>query len=87
MVLVGGVASIYGPVAMGLVMTFVSELMASSAWMSDVFGISRGPVRFMFVAVLIVLTMRFLPGGVWGLINQFSSRSRKQKKAAAEQQA
>ena len=87
MVLVGGVASIYGPVLMGVVMTFVSELMASSAWMSQVFGISRGPVRFMFVAVLIVLTMRFLPGGVWGLINQFSSRSRKQKQASAEQQA
>ena len=87
MVLVGGVASIYGPVLIGVVMTFVSELMASSALMSDIFGISRGPVRFMFVAVLIVLTMRFFPGGVWGLINQFSSRSRKQKQASAEQQA
>ena len=86
MVLVGGVASIYGPVLIGVVMTFVSELMASSALMSDIFGISRGPVRFMFVAVLIVLTMRFFPGGVWGLINQFSSRSRKQKQASAEQQ-
>ena len=48
---------------------------------------SRGPVRFMFVAVIIVLTMRFFPQGVWGLINQFSARSRKQKQAAAEQQS
>ena len=87
MVLVGGVASIYGPVLIGVVMTFVSELMASSAWMSDVFGVSRGPVRFMFVAVIIVLTMRFFPQGIWGLINQFSARSRKQKQAAAEQQS
>ncbi len=71
---------------MGVVMTFVSELMASSALMSDIFGISRGPVRFMFVAMLIVLTMRFFPQGVWGLINQFSSRSRKQKQASEEQQ-
>ena len=85
MVLVGGVATIYGPVFIGVVMTYVSELMASSAWMSDVFGISRGPVRFMFVAVLIVLTMRFVPGGVWGLINQMSSRVRNQKQAAADQ--
>ena len=87
MVLVGGVATIYGPVFIGVVMTFVSELMASSAWMSDVFGISRGPVRFMFVAVLIVLTMRFFPGGVWGLINQLSSRVRKREKANAEREA
>ena len=87
MVLVGGVATIYGPVFIGVVMTYVSELMASSAWMSEVFGISRGPVRFMFVAVLIVLTMRFFPGGVWGLINQFSARTRKSKRASAEQQA
>ena len=87
MVLVGGVATIYGSVLMGVVMTFVSELMASSALMSDVFGISRGPVRFMFVAVIIVLTMRFLPQGVWGLINQFTARSRRSKQASADQQA
>jgi branched-chain amino acid transport system permease protein len=77
MVLVGGVATIYGPVLIGVVMTYVSELMASSAWMSEVFGVSRGPVRFMFVAVIIVLTMRFFPQGVWGLIKEFSARARK----------
>ena len=85
MVLVGGVATIYGPVVIGVVMTYVSELMASSAWMSQVFGVSRGPVRFMFVAVIIVLTMRFLPQGFWGLINRFSERSRKSARAAEEQ--
>ena len=85
MLLVGGVATIYGPVIVGVLMTFVSELMASSAWMSDVFGISRGPVRFMFVAVLIVLTMRFFPQGVWGLINQFSARLRASSEAATDQ--
>ena len=76
MVLVGGVATIYGPVLIGVVMTYVSELMASSAWMSEVFGVSRGPVRFMFVAVMIVLTMRFFPQGVWGLIKEYGARSR-----------
>ena len=85
MVLVGGVGTIYGPVVIGIVMTFVSELMASSAWMSQVFGISRGPVRFMFVAVIIVLTMRFFPGGFWGLVNRYSDRSQKSKRAAEEQ--
>ncbi len=85
MLLVGGVATIYGPVIVGVLMTFVSELMASSAWMSDVFGISRGPVRFMFVAVLIVLTMRFFPQGVWGLIKQFSARLRASSEAATDQ--
>ncbi len=87
MVLVGGVATIYGPVIVGVVMTYVSELMASSAWMSDVFGISRGPVRFMFVAVLIVLTMRFFPEGVWGLVKRFSARAREARKAVAEKRA
>ena len=29
----------------------------------------------MFVAVIIVLTMRFFPGGVWGLIKEYSARS------------
>ena len=87
MVLVGGVATIYGPVLIGVVMTYVSELMASSAWMSEVFGVSRGPVRFMFVAVIIVLTMRFFPQGVWGLIKQYGARSRKPIEAAAEDQA
>lgn len=87
MVLVGGVATIYGPVLIGVGMTYVSELMASSAWMSEVFGVSRGPVRFMFVAVIIVLTMRFFPQGVWGLIKQYSARSMQSRQAAAEEQA
>ena len=84
MVLVGGVATIYGPVIIGVVMTFVSELMASSEIMSDLFGISSGPVRFMFVAVLIVLTMRFFPQGVWGLIKGYAARSRVSNQAGDE---
>ena len=84
MVLVGGVATIYGPVIIGVVMTFVSELMASSETMSGLFGISSGPVRFMFVAVLIVLTMRFFPQGVWGLIKGYAARSRASNQAGDE---
>lgn len=63
MVLVGGASTIYGPVIIGIVMTFVSESMAS-----------LGPVRFMIVAVIIVVTMRFFPQGVWGLSKQFAPR-------------
>ena len=87
MVLVGGVATIYGPVLIGVVMTYVSELMASSAWMSEVFGVSRGPVRFMFVAVIIVLTMRFFPQGIWGLIKQYSARSLQPNQESADSTA
>jgi branched-chain amino acid transport system permease protein len=56
MVLIGGVATTYGAILAGILLTFVSELMAP-----------LGPVRFMLVSVLIVLTMRFLPQGIWGL--------------------
>ncbi len=56
MVLIGGVATTYGAILAGILLTFVSELMAP-----------LGPVRFMVVSVLIVLTMRFLPQGIWGL--------------------
>jgi branched-chain amino acid transport system permease protein len=59
MVLVGGVSTIYGAVVMGILLTFVSESM--SAW---------GPVRFMVVAVIIVVTMRFFPQGVWGIFKK-----------------
>jgi ABC-type branched-subunit amino acid transport system permease subunit len=55
--------------------------MASSETMSELFGISSGPVRFMFVAVLIVLTMRFFPQGVWGLIKEYAARSRASNQA------
>ena len=73
MVLVGGVSTIYGPVVIGVVMTFVSESMSS-----------LGPVRFMIVAVIIVITMRFFPQGVWGLVNQIWARYRQSKRIPAE---
>ena len=51
--LVGGAASIYGPVIAAVVLTVGSEQLAA-----------LGVVRYMIIAVLIVLTLRFLPGGV-----------------------
>lgn len=66
MILVGGAATIYGPVLMGVVMTYISEMMAP-----------LGPRRFMILALLIVVTMWFVPQGVWGLLTRGYSRPKK----------
>jgi branched-chain amino acid transport system permease protein len=55
-VLVGGAATTYGPIVAAFVLTVVSEELAG-----------LGVVRFMVIATLIVLTLRFLPGGLWSL--------------------
>jgi branched-chain amino acid transport system permease protein len=64
MILVGGSSTIYGPIVAGILLTIISELLSG-----------LGPVRFMIVAVIIILTMRFFPQGIWGLVKQFSSWS------------
>ena len=56
MVLVGGVATTYGPILAAVVLTVGTEELAG-----------LGNVRYMIVAVLIVLVLRFLPGGVWSI--------------------
>jgi branched-chain amino acid transport system permease protein len=56
MVLVGGAGTIYGPIFAAIVLTVGTEQLAG-----------LGNFRYMIVAVLIVLTLRFLPGGVWSL--------------------
>ena len=61
MILVGGSSTIYGPIVAGILLTIISELLSG-----------LGPVRFMIVAVIIILTMRFFPQGIWGLVRQFS---------------
>lgn len=63
MVLVGGAATTYGPIVAALVLTVVTEELA---------GI--GNLRFMVIAVLIVLTLRFLPGGVWSFVQPLQTR-------------
>jgi branched-chain amino acid transport system permease protein len=54
MTLLGGTSTIFGPILAAIVLTVVTEQLAS-------FGV----IRFMIIAVLIVLTLRFLPGGIW----------------------
>jgi len=56
MVLVGGAGTIYGPILAAFLLTVGTEELAG-----------LGNLRYMIVAVLIVLTLRFLPGGVWSL--------------------
>jgi branched-chain amino acid transport system permease protein len=65
MILVGGAATIYGPVLAGVLLTYVSELMAP-----------LGPIRFMILAVLIIVTMLFVPQGIWGLISKGVTQAR-----------
>lgn len=55
-VLVGGTASIYGPVAAALALTFVSEGLA------NVEGLAEG--RFILIAVAMVAVLVFLPKGL-----------------------
>ncbi|MFN8591936.1 MAG: branched-chain amino acid ABC transporter permease [Thermomicrobiales bacterium] len=64
MILIGGTATIYGAVIAGIVLTYVSELMSP-----------LGPIRFMVVAVLIVVTMWFIPRGIWGVLQRLFSRT------------
>lgn len=56
MVLVGGAATTYGPILAAVVLTVGTEQLAS-----------LGNTRYMIIAVLIVLVLRFLPGGVWSV--------------------
>jgi branched-chain amino acid transport system permease protein len=63
MILVGGTATIYGSIIAGVVLTFISELLAP-----------LGPVRFMVVAVIIIVTIRFSPKGVWGLVSRMMTK-------------
>jgi branched-chain amino acid transport system permease protein len=56
MVLVGGAGTTYGPVVAAIVLTVGTE---------ELNGL--GDVRYMIVAVLIVLTLKFLPGGLWSI--------------------
>ena len=65
MVLVGGAATSYGPIVAAFVLTVVTEQLAG-----------LGVVRFMVIAVLIVVTLRFLPGGIWSLGATFRRRRR-----------
>ena len=59
MVLVGGLGTIYGPAVAAIGLTFLSDGLAPlGAW------------RFIAVGVLIILVVRFYPGGIWGALDR-----------------
>ena len=67
MVLVGGAGSIYGPALAAVLLTAFQNVRQVA---------SLGPVTFMIIAALIVLILRFLPGGLWDI----TTRRRYQRK-------
>ena len=58
MVLVGGAGSIYGPAFAAVLLTSLQNVRQVA---------SLGPITFMIIAALIVLILRFLPGGLWDI--------------------
>ena len=64
MVLVGGAGTLYGPALAAVLLTLLQNT-------RQVAGL--GPITFMIIAVLIVLVLRFLPGGLW----DFTKRGRR----------
>jgi branched-chain amino acid transport system permease protein len=57
MVWLGGVGTIYGPILGATLLTIASEFLAG-----------LGPWRFVLVAFLTVVCLRFLPQGIWGTL-------------------
>jgi ABC-type branched-subunit amino acid transport system permease subunit/pimeloyl-ACP methyl ester carboxylesterase len=60
MLLVGGLATIWGPICTAFLLIFVSEVLAD-----------LGPIRDILIASLIIAVMVFYPGGLWGVIQEF----------------
>ena len=58
MVLVGGAGSIYGPAFAAVLLTTLQNVRQVAA---------LGPITFMIIAALIVLILRYLPGGLWDI--------------------
>lgn len=58
MVLVGGAGTIYGPAFAAVLLTTLQNIRQVA---------SLGPITFMIIAALIVLILRFLPGGLWDI--------------------
>lgn len=73
MVLVGGAGTIYGPAFAAVLLTALQNIRQVA---------SLGPVTFMIIAALIVLILRFLPGGLWDITVRRRGIRKKQIKAS-----
>lgn len=63
MILVGGAATLWGPIAAAFVMTFLAEAL-----------IDLGPWREVIMALLIILVVVFYPGGLWAAIQELREK-------------
>ena len=59
MLLVGGLATVWGPICAAFLLIMVSEVLAD-----------LGPVRDILIATLIIGVMVFYPGGLWGVVQE-----------------
>ncbi|SJZ34188.1 ABC-type branched-chain amino acid transport system, permease component [Enhydrobacter aerosaccus] len=61
--LVGGVATLWGPIVSAFVMTFLSEAI-----------VGLGPWREIIMGIVIVLVVSFYPGGLWAAVQELRER-------------
>lgn len=66
MVLIGGTATIYGPILAALALTFATEAMAGIRGMEE--------ARFIVVAIGMILILRFAPGGLARIVTALAGR-------------
>ena len=66
MVLIGGTATIYGPIMAAIVLTFATEAMAGIRGMEE--------ARFIVVAVGMILILRLAPGGLARIVSASGAR-------------
>lgn len=62
MILIGGVGTVWGPVMAAIGITFANEVLAGIKGLEE--------VRFIFVAVLMLMVMKFSPGGLYSLVGK-----------------
>ena len=74
MLFVGGLGTIYGPLIAGIALTMLNQ----SRWI-----LQLNQLGFLISAVLILVVMRFLPGGIWGTARDWLD-ARVRRQAAAE---
>lgn len=63
MVLVGGAATVYGPILAAFLLTFATEAM-----------IELGAWRFIIVSLLMILVVRFAPGGLFSILERLAPK-------------
>ena len=73
MLLVGGIGTLWGPILGAFVFTAVSDSM-----------VSLGPGRYLVVATMIILVLRFYPGGLQALLADTARRLSRSKSTTAQ---